>query len=216
MAFPTTGVLEDFNRPDGAVGANWTTPVYIDSTTLKIVGNRCTFDPAGGGGGYYNAVGSGGDVGPDCEVYATVAVTGADNFSSYFRISSPGAAANGYTINWLFFSNICRAFRIDAGVKTQLGANVAAPFADGDQAGSDIVGSTLTFYKNGVALDTRSDATYSAAGKIGVLSFSTTTILDDFGGGTVLTGPPPPPPELIGQPAVSYQLAQPHIGFGPF
>ena len=57
-------------------------------------------------------------------------------------------------------------------------------FVAGDQIGVSALGSTLAYYRNGTQQFTRTDATYGAAGKIGLLMENTTGRWDNFGGGT--------------------------------
>jgi hypothetical protein len=75
---------------------------------------------------------------------------------------------------------------VDNTVFTNLGAAIAGNVDSGDVIGSSVVGDVISVYKNGAALDTRSDATYAGAGSIGVRYDSSDWICDDFGGGTVV------------------------------
>ncbi len=101
-----------------------------------------------------------------------------------------GGTLNGY---YLFVnSTSAKLYRIDSGTNTQLGADFTQTIATGDSFGMSLVGSTITVYFKAAAgswtsLGTRTDATYSAAGKIGIRGADGTNIslADDFGGGTL-------------------------------
>jgi hypothetical protein len=73
-----------------------------------------------------------------------------------------------------------------------------APYALGDKLGLECIGSTIAAYvfQSGAwsQLGTRTDSTYSAAGKIGVRlsDAGSNSRIDDFGGGTVVGGAPSP------------------------
>jgi hypothetical protein len=81
-------------------------------------------------------------------------------------------------------------YRVDNGGFTQLGAAITQNFATGEKLGLEAIGSTIAVYRFASAvwsqLSTRSDSTYTTAGKIGMFCDNTTTKLDDFGGGTVV------------------------------
>lgn len=85
-----------------------------------------------------------------------------------------------------------RAYRVDNGVLTQLGAQFDKVLANGDDLGGEIIGSTLKVYYNTGAgwIEglSRTDSTYTAAGFVGLRVFSDVNPMDDFGGGTVVAG----------------------------
>lgn len=194
MAFPVSGILDDFNRADGPIGANWTSPATAEDTlTPTISSNQAAF-PDLSNGGYWNVS----TFGPDCEVYSSVPTEGG-NIVHYLRITSPGALCDGYRLLWNTAFQRLQYFRWDNGVATQLGANddtVVGPVS-GNSVGADMVGSTLTAYINQgswAAYASRTDSTYSAAGYIGLFGNNATVRRDDFGGGTVVVAPSPPLP----------------------
>ncbi len=183
MAFPTTGVLDTFNRANGNVGANWTAPVWTDIDPLTIVSNTVRFSTVGNdAGGYWNP----NSFGPDCEVFLTM--TSVDDVYMILRGTTPGdPTLDGYAGRFQPGSTF--VYRIDNAVKTQLGATITTTISNADAAGAAAVGSDITVYTNHggtwASVGTRSDATYSASGRIGLFSGSVATQGDDFGGGTV-------------------------------
>lgn len=191
MAFPTTSVLDDFNRADGSVGANWTLLDWISQGTtvvLTISSSQVAFS-ASGADGNWNPV----TFGPDSEVFITVPAISV-SIELYVRMANPGSTPNCYRARFRNASNSFFLYRADAGVSTQLGASVAGALANGDTAGVDIVGSNVSMYqKTGgswTTIMTRSDSTYTAAGYIGLYGNGSADRGDDFGGGTIPGGAP--------------------------
>jgi len=191
MPFPTSGVLDDANRAN--VGpppsANWTTALLtVDGAnghkvlTNRIVGNGIDAQS------YWNAA----DYGPDCEVYADVA-TQSDDMYLFLRLVSIGSGTtDGYALE-LKLTDSWQLQRVDNGALTGIGLAVVSAVANGDAIGFEVIGSTLKGYKrvSGVWSEvlSRTDSTYSAAGKLGIGTVATATALDDFGGGTIVTAP---------------------------
>lgn len=178
MVFPTTPVLDDFNRADqGPPPSSSWTDGFLAINGLAVISNQCGA-PANFGNSYWNPA----TFGPDCEVFATVAAH--SSFPKVWaRLKEPGSdTVDGYCLSasstdWTFF-------RVDNGVLTQIGAALTGVgCANGDQVGLRIVGSKLTAYKNGVLVGTETDATYPAAGFIGLNGQTSAIRWDDFGGG---------------------------------
>lgn len=193
MAFPTTGVLDDFNRGNEGPppSASWTNL----QNGLEVVSNACVGDVnAANNDGYWDLT----TFGADSEAYATMtdvlAGGGGGYFGAYARLKDVGAwgTTDGYFIQTNQPDDDVELYIVDNGVYTQLGNSIAQVIADGDKFGIEVVGGTLTaYYKDGAAawgsLGTRADATYGAAGYIGLYIYDNDRgILDDFGGGTVV------------------------------
>lgn len=183
MAFPTTSVLDNFNRTNsGTLGSSWTA-VF---NNLSVSSNQCAGTNAGDNGSYYNVA----NYGPNMEVYCDIPTMPASgefitlwgrddevNINLYYLLFSRSAGTDEVAL-----------FRVDGGAATQLGATISQEFSAGDSVGMSIIGSTLTAYRqNGgtwASLGTRTDTTYSAAGYVGLLVVGTTARIDNFGGGT--------------------------------
>jgi len=200
MAFPTQGVLDDFNRGDSAsLGSNFTEGDLVDSdTTFEIVSNQCANVAASGGtaSARWNVE----TFGPDSEVFCTAvnlpADTG-DRNSIAARIVQPGiSTADGYALA-IRFDGTTQKFRlqrIDNGSDTDLGAEVNSDMVAGDKFGLEIIGTTLKGYRESGGTYTekisRTDSNHSAAGNLGIFQWQVPAsevdpALDDFGGGTV-------------------------------
>lgn len=192
MAFPTTSVLDDFNRANTGPppSASWSTGAIPGNGGMKVVSNQVGGDTNSGCDAYYNVA----TYGPDSEAYITLAVkpaTTAEFWWLSLRLATPGTAGvDGYEID--VTSNAVSIWRVTNGGYTQLGSDISVTFANGEKLGAEIIGSTLAVYRYtggawGAALGTRTDSTYSAAGSIGIGADEAAMRGDDFGGGTVVT-----------------------------
>ncbi len=200
-SFPTTGILDNFNRANTGPppSANWSQGPFDFTAThgLQVVSNQLKAAQFGSftrQDNYWNAA----SFGPDSEVYATIASLNTSNeVGLYLRGSSIGSGtSNGYYLNidlaptatWTMQS-------ITSGSSTTLGSTFNQSLSSGDSVGYSVSGSTLTaWYKpsagSWTALASRTDTTYASAGRIGVglAGTNTATILDNFGGGTIAGG----------------------------
>lgn len=190
-----TPVLDDFNRadegpPPSASWTNWIDTAH-DGTGLKVTSNVCNMATAAAGyrdAGYWNV-----DSFADVEVFATASALPANTEDQQlaWRLTTVGVGTtNGYELVFQHDGGgnpIWLVRRIDNDVETTLGATLTDAFVAGDQIAVSMIGSLITVRLNGTAIATRSDSTYSAAGRIGAaISFSPGTgRLDNFGGGTV-------------------------------
>jgi hypothetical protein len=178
--FPTTGILDDFNRADGPVGANWTDLGF----PITIVTNR-----ASQAGASNHNLWNVSTFGPDLEVYLTRATAGAINSILYIVMNMPEAFFDGYKAT--YNKGTCSIQRVDVGIVTQLGASMipAPAMPDNSTAGVSFIGSKLTLLytdstNTWITLDSRYDSTYKAVANIGWADFFSTEYQDNFGGGT--------------------------------
>ena len=199
MAFPTTGILDDFDRADGTAsftGAGWTQQIEgANSGTLTISSNRVGVSANGTGessSAWHNAA-----TYTDCEVYCTVATKpGSGNPTElYARLQSPGSSAvDGYVLyQWTDAgTDYFEVARIDNGAATVLGATMSQELSAGDSFGMSVIADVIeVWYKPAAgawtSLGTRTDSTYSAAGYLGLGLWFSTVRVDDFGGGEVVS-----------------------------
>ena len=198
MSFPVSAVIDNFNRGNGGVGANWGAILAAGGSTLFINNNELADNTPPTNGQWTT------DFGPDCETYITQTSTlfpfepdqelPADSFVVYARLANMGAGTtDGYAIqingdNQAFF------FRYDNSSVTLLGAtvDVSSYQGTGTKWGMSVVGDVISLYAklpagSWSAITTRTDATYTAAGRSGValISYQNTVTLDDFGAGTI-------------------------------
>lgn len=189
MAFPTTAILDNFTRADAAtLGANWTDLVNgfaivsnQAAPKVDLVDNVSIWNVA--------------TYGPDSECYFDVPTkTSNNNHATWLIIRATTlniATIDGYAYAAITLSGTdsFRAYRMDNFVQTQLGASVAVELTSGDSQGLEMIGTTLAIYHKTAGtwsqLATRTDATYTAAGYIGIYSTRTSPRVDNFGGGTI-------------------------------
>lgn len=190
MPFPTAGILDDFNRANaGNLGASWTDM----QNGWDIVSNQA----APGVAAQNETLWSASAFGPASEVYLDVVTKPptASTLAVFIRATTLISATIDSYLVLLFVQSVTddqQIYRGDNGVYTQLGANITDELNNGEGFGAEMIGSTIALY-NRVAgvwtqLATRSDATYAAAGYIGIRSNSTAVRIDNFGGGTVVSG----------------------------
>lgn len=180
---------DTFNRADGALGADWTAL----GTTGTIAGNQYA-GPATEALDYYDN----GTPPANCYVQAVaVNIPTAPNFA-YIALRLDTATANFYQVGW--DATAASIKRVDAGVPTTLGATLTSPSA-GQTVRLEASGSTLSVYYDGILQATRTDSTYSAAGRSGIGSLGTGTRVDDFQTGTIAPGASTGPGLVIGDPA---------------
>ena len=191
--FPTTPVLDDFNRADAAtLGANWLNNlVALYSGTLQDSSISANQEVANGVSAVelsYTA----NTYGPDCEVYVTIAtlLASGDEHDIGLRIVQPGTATfDGYRAVVLTTGSN-RTLVITNGAETVIGTNTTG-FVSGNKIGLEAIGSNIARYRHDGAswaqVNTVSDGTYSAAGLISLYFPGTAgaRAYDDFGGGTV-------------------------------
>ena len=191
MAFPTTAVLDNFNRADGSPPSGWSQPLYTGDGNITINTNQLALSTGTAANGWLD----GATYGPDCEVYCTIPTLPSDGNPTdlFARVADPGTATpDGYQLRqWQDASqDYFEVRRIDNGVGTTLGATINQTFAAGDSFGMSIVGSTIeVWYKPSAgawtSLGTRTDGTYGSAGYLGIQIWFGTVRVDDFGGGTI-------------------------------
>lgn len=204
MAFPTTGILDDFNRANASdLGADWTPNPFNNSGDKSFsINSQQLISPHAEAfsAEWYHAT----TYGPDVEVYITALTRPSGSFSSVrldARLAQPSASsgtADSYRLrvmaantdgDWLLL-------RVDNTVETQLGSTVSQAWADGAAIGLEIIGSTLKGYLKPAAgswtevISNSGDTTYQLAGLLALHQNDNgpSAVLDDFGGGTVVGG----------------------------
>lgn len=204
MAFPTTGVLDDFNRAN--VGpppsANWTSSV---GSGHKVASNVMVGQATGAQrGSYWSAASFGGAQ----EAYGqvTVKLNNNNDMSFELRISSPGASQSCYRVTmWQRTGNDeFNAYRVVSGTQTGIGSTYVpgVEFAANDWWGARVYaisgGTRIEVYHKPSAgswglltyWDDLSSPINASGGYIGVKNWqsaATSMGLNDFGGGTVVT-----------------------------
>ena len=195
MPFPTTAVLDTFTGADESpITTNWTCPLFSGELGYNRLSNAIAPSALGQfSNGYYDIA----TFGTDSEAWVTITTMGAatDHLTLYAAMINAGAAAlDGYAVRMICAAGAetVRLLRYDDGSSTTLGADITSEsFVDGDGLGVQRVGSDVTAWRRsgGVwsLIGTRTDATYTHTGHIGLQFFAATPpstfVLDDFGGG---------------------------------
>ncbi|HQP09790.1 MAG TPA: hypothetical protein PKV41_00220 [Candidatus Omnitrophota bacterium] len=188
--FPTTPVLDDFNRAsEGPPPSSGWTPSFGGAFGgWKAQNNACVVGATTGGlcADYWNET-----VYTDAEAYVTVVTKPEDGGYLQIIIRTAGAdtmAPNGYSIDLTPTSelDVISLLRSDEGMTTTL-KSVAHEMKDGERLGISVVGSEITgyVYSAGAWIELMSvtDTAHPAAGVIGIQTSSMATVVDDFGGG---------------------------------
>lgn len=194
-AFPTTAVLDNMNRTENPIsnGGNWTNSILALDNTIQTNGTTAVLGTAGGafGSAYWSAA----TFGPDSEVYMTVTTlpgTG-EVVEVWLNIrDGDGAAPDGYFLDvaktagsadWSIWTSV-------DGTQAQIAGPTTSSLSINDQIGLERIGTTLTGYKNGVAVLSvvDSNAGIPSTGNIGLVIQQTTAAVDNFGGGTITAG----------------------------
>lgn len=211
MTFPTTSILDDFNRGDTGPppSASWVTPAAAVGG-LKVISSQLASDDDSYG--YRSAWNTA--YGPDCEFYATcaAATNGTTQFELYIRMDSNQLAnyftsGDGYVLIVSVNSGGAGAFELDkvsTGVFSTLDFTNLT-FVSGDSFGIQMIGSALkAFHKPAAGSWTEilsvTDGTFSGAGYTGLMINDAVGRLDNFGGGTLSLGPVAPTADFSGTP----------------
>lgn len=188
MAFPTTSVLDDFNRANTGPppSGSWTTDQYAFGLPgLKVSSNTCIPNSAFAAGWW-----SASSFAADQEAYITVA-TWVDEIEVHLRLQTPGTAGvDGYILNIISSTNHWRIYRMTNQATTLLTSG-AITMSSGDSIGFEAIGTSLTAYQKIGAgswgtLGSTTDATYNTTGFIGLFANSASTVFDNFGGGAYI------------------------------
>lgn len=164
---------DNFNRADGGLGSN-----YTDLIAGMAISSNQVAGAAGDSATYYDN----GTPGADCwaEIRYVTKTAGGGNL---------GIRLDTGTFDTYFFSALnasASVSRQDAGVPTVLGSTFTTP-ADGTVVRLEMRGSTISVYYDDVLQTTRTDATYSSAGRTFFSCNGAAHRYDDFATGTLPT-----------------------------
>ncbi|WP_262059670.1 hypothetical protein [Streptomyces sp. STR69] len=174
-----TTFTDNFNRGDGAPGANW-----VDSSGLwTIVSQQLSSGTAGGTIIIRAATAMATN---DNSAQVAIAATGAVSHGVFCRANTGSGFTSGYLwrndgTSWVLFSNVGSSF-------TSLGSFAGAAVA-GDVAKITAVGSTITGYVNGVARVTVTNTAVTTGTGVGLRAESSNVLrFDDFAAADVTSG----------------------------
>lgn len=190
MAYPTTPVIDDFNRANGGLGASWSGRINSGDNDPTIVSNVLDVPNA-------SAVWAA-SFSNDQEAYLTVTALGgaADVAEVWCRITGEATTSpNGYvartTFNGVGSINM-ELYKVTAATPVQLSTTFTGAFVVGNKFGIEAIGTQISFYQfsggSWAQRVTATDATW-ASGKIGFFGTqnAANTHMDDFGGGSAIT-----------------------------
>jgi hypothetical protein len=211
MPFPTTAIIDNFNRANSDLDLslacsngvnswfegkiNGGTDTSFDINTNQLKNNA----PAG------DSFIAGVNFGPDVEAYFSVPVLPADYVFLAVRIKDENTAPwDGYGLLYLISGTQWVLRRYDNGSATSLGTVSAPTLSAGDAFGLRVIGTSLAGFHapggvwNQTPVVTATDATYPLAGKIGIeagdVGSGGAGRYDSFGGGTYI---PPAAGDLL-------------------
>ena len=187
--FPTTTVLDNFNRADGAPGANW-----ADMTgNFAIASNALTQS-------------SGGDVyvewtspfAASQEVYVTLSAITAAATEHNLMLKTQGTtwSAGHLEVSYNATTSKVTVYSFTAPTTWKLFATFSGvTFTAGQQFGARVLSDgTVQVFKNGTRIGTTSVASWGFAAQGGRIGLScaqaTVSRFDNFGGGTYISGAP--------------------------
>jgi len=185
-AFPTTGILDNFNRGDEQPATGWTDMV----NGVEVISNQLSATTNAA----YNWVSwDATTYGPDCEAYITFSTLTSGGVGLILRGTTENDnTCDGYAVWGVVNGDESRVYEIKNGSFTQVGSGDAFTWANGDKLGGEIIGSTIKVYIDdggaGWAVNTtETDATYGSAGYLQFRIYDDDPKSDDFGGGTIVS-----------------------------
>ena len=181
--FPSTGILDNFNRANGAVGANWsgkTTGYSIATNQLSVgSGGELFWSPA--------------SFGANQEVYARFTNINQTSTEIDLLLKSQSKTNSSSGVLEVWYDPVGKRVQVWTFTSSQdwvqRGADISVSLVNGDQLGARATSAGMVnVYRNGSLLASR-DVTawtyYASSGYIGVWFIKANgATIDDFGGGT--------------------------------
>ena len=187
--FPSTGILDNFNRPNQILSASTS---WLEGITGEwdVASSHAQPTTTGPNAAMYNV-----DFTSDQEAYFTVITkpTINDTTSLGFFLRMNTTAKNGHMVTLVTESgsDVVRIWTVTGGIGNQLGVDFPCEFGVGDKFWAKAVGNIITVYRLAsgssvwVQVAQLSNALYIQGGKIGIYGSGNTGALDDFGGGSL-------------------------------
>ncbi len=182
--FPSTGLLDMFNRANGAIGSSWSgkTGGYAVSSNQLSIGT--------GGELFWSAS----SFGTSQEVFVTF--NAVDPAAAEQDLLLKSQSATGWTSGVIEVWYQAASHRVQVWTYSpaqgwvQRGADIAVTFANGDQFGArSTANGSVEVFRNGVLVGSRDASAWSFSGTGGYIGLwfitAPNTLLDNFGGGTL-------------------------------
>ncbi|MDL1944805.1 VWA domain-containing protein [Chloroflexi bacterium CFX2] len=188
--FPTTPILDDFNRAGGAIGNNWSGNTF----GYNIFSNQLSVDYSGSNSDIYW---SNEPFGADQEAYVTFAQIdpNAGEQDLLLKSQSNTTWGDGVLEVWYDVQNhIVKVMTWEWPAEwVQHGEDIPVTFVDGDTFGARaLADGTVEVYRNGELLAVRDITSwphYADGGYVGLWFIGAEdAVLDGFGGGTITVG----------------------------
>jgi glucose/arabinose dehydrogenase len=199
--FPTTSVLDDFNRADGPVGSPW----VRDVSGVTISGNK--LHPISPG---FSIIWDGAVYGPNQEAFVTIdpLATNAPEHDLMLKVQGTNENNGRIEVRYDDTANLVAIGTYDPINSWQGTATFPLTLASGDQLGARALqDGTVEVFKNGIMIGSTSITFwpfYAGGGRIGMtLVGAVSSLLDDFGGGDVVLDPNTPPVVTLALPVDS-------------
>ncbi len=186
--FPQTAVLDDFNRPNGAVGGSW-----IDETSTYLVTSGALAQSGGQTYIEWNRA----SFGANQEAFVTLSAINPATVEHNLMLKTQGTTWSNGHIEVSYETSTSSVFVYTFTPPTvwkTIGSIPGVTFAPGDQFGARALSNgTVKVYRNGSLLGSVSVAGWPYAGlggRIGLSAYDANlSRFDDFGGGDVLPSP---------------------------
>jgi hypothetical protein len=181
--FPTTGILDNFNRANGTIGTKWS----IDRSGFTISNNRVNY--VTGDMIFWNPT----SFGANQEAYVTLANvdTTAPNMDLLIKSQESKSKTSFLEVGYNPSKQVISVVSYQSGKGYTTYCNkIPASFSNGDQFGARATADgKVSVFKNGTSLatcDVTAWPNYASGGYIGFLAWhAPNAAFDDFGGGTI-------------------------------
>jgi hypothetical protein len=188
VGFPSTGVLDSFNRANGVIGSNWSG----ETAGYAIAANQ--LDVVAGGAIFWSPTA----FGADQEAYLTLAEVETQGGEHDLLLKAQG------TLSWssgaleVLYDSVGRKVQVWTYASSQgwvqRGTDLAVTYQNGDQFGVRArANGDVEIYRNGVLQGVRSVSGWPYAGNGGYIgawfASAPNAVVDDFGGGSMGTVP---------------------------
>src|SRR5690606_19216633 len=182
--FPTTAILDNFDRNNGGLGSKW------NGSPAGYAVNANRFDVNSGGDIYWSPT----VFGADQEVFITLTAIDANALEIDLLLKGQSSTYWGGGVLEVWYYPTDQIVQVWTFAPSQgwvqHGASIPVAFADGDQFGARATADgQVAVYRNGTLLATRSVASWPFAASGGYIGLwfanASSTLGDDFGGGNV-------------------------------